>query len=100
MITRTFAGSSDAFLATKTADHKHSISKRRQGLQGRRDLEIAALDCWGPIRHEDAIRRVDNAQTANRLGYLCLHATKRRHHAVQHRQREGDAESAEERTTR
>ena len=99
MVARAFAGTGNAFLGAQPADHEHLPAVRGQRPQRLGDGEGAAAAGRGPVRHEHAVGHVHDPEAPDGLGGAGAQA-ERGHHAVQHRQRQGHAEAAEERATR
>ena len=100
MVARAFARPGNSFLAAEATDHQHPVSKRRERLQRPRDVQDPTFVRRGPSRHEDAVRHIDDAKTANRLRRTRARGAKGRHHAVQHRQRQRHADATQECATR
>ena len=94
-----FAGAGDALFAAQPADEEHAVAVRRQRPKRLGDVEGAGAAGRGPVLHVHAVRHVDDPQPADRLGRAGAEAERRRH-AVEHRQRQGHAEAAEERAAR
>ena len=92
------AGAGDALVAAQPTDHDHALAVGGERPQGLGDVEGPGAG-RRPVLHVHAVGHVHDAQPAHGLGRAGAEA-ERGHHAVEHRQRQGHAEAAEERTTR
>ena len=89
----------------QAADDDQLIRERRQRRQDRRQLEVAALALRLPVVHagdvhRHAVRHVDEPQAATGLAAASRRRRQRRHHRVEQRQRQRDAQAAQERPPR
>ena len=87
-------------LLSRPVSTSSAIAKWRERLQDRRQLEVAAFGGRCPAVHHRALRHVHDPQAARRLRGVVATRGQRRHHAVEQRQRERRAESAQHRPPR
>jgi hypothetical protein len=89
-------------MVDETADYRRLIAEGSERLKNRRELEAGALGGRRPLVHDDAVGHVDEREPERRAfarGGLRGLAERGRDHGVEHRQRDGRADAADEMTT-
>ena len=71
--------------------HEHLLAERCQRLEDRRQLEAAPFGLRQPVLHRHAVGHVERLEAVHRLAGGARPRPERRHHRIQHRQRQSGA---------
>jgi hypothetical protein len=87
----------DGRLVLEAADDRQLTLERLERLEDRRQLEGGALAGRRPLLHDRAVRQVQEPHARLRRGGCLREQRARRHHRVEERQADGDADTPQER---
>ena len=96
MAARRLARAPNPRLVVEAAQHQHAITVRRERGQDRAEREVGSDGGGRPVLHHGAVPRVEDAQAPDGAGRRVADGGERRHHAVEQRQRDAGAETAQD----
>ena len=77
----------------EAGEHQHLVAERRQRLEDRRELEVAALALRRPVLHRHAVRHVEGLEPVRRLASGSARAARTPAPSLEERQRQRRADA-------